>query len=185
MRSERGDVSVTSPGKKGQPVNNRESQLQKLLDSKEILPERVFHRMISLEEKRSKRTQRPFALLFMNAGRTLPFETNAGPLLSIVPVLQAHTRETDLIGWYETNVSVGVMFTEITVGNDLILSTILSRINATLRTKLTPEQLNRIKGSCVLVPEELGRIYPVSEKNVGLPVTYVVGAAAGWGRSPE
>jgi len=166
---------VASPAKKPQPVN-RHSQSQKL-DSKEILSERAFHRMISLEEKRSKRTQRPFALLFMNLGRTVPVENNFRPLLNILSVLQANTRETDLIGWYETNVSVGVMFTEITVGNDLILGAILSRINATLRRKLTPEQFSQIKGSCVLFPEELGRIHPVGEMSVGLPLTYTAGGA--------
>lgn len=143
--------------------------------SKEILPEETFRRMISLEKKRSERTQRPFALLRMDAQRSLLIENNAGALLNVLSVLQAATRDTDLVGWHETNVSVGVMFTEVTLENELILTTVLSRINATLREKLTTEQFSQIKFSYQLFPEELGRINPVSEKSVGLPLSYAAG----------
>ena len=176
---------MASPAKKSRPVNRR-SQLQKWPDGKEILSERDFRQMMRLEEKRSRRMQRPFAVLLMNAGRTLPVENNVGALPTILSALQANTRETDLIGWYETDLSVGVMFTEITVDNGLVLSALLSRISATLRAKLTPEQFRHIKVSCVLFPEELGRIHPVGEKNVALPMTYAATvASAGWGPTPE
>ena len=45
--------------------------------------------MISLERKRSERTQRPFVLLLMDAGRTLPTEKNGRVLLDILSALQA------------------------------------------------------------------------------------------------
>src|SRR5262245_25842181 len=94
----------------------------------EVLSEDVFRRLISLERKRSERTQRPFVLLLMDTGRNLPTEKNGRILLDILSSLQAATRETDVMGWYESNSVVGVMFTEITLDNNLILSTILGRI---------------------------------------------------------
>lgn len=177
---------MASPAKR-QRSANRESQLQETPDSKTILSEKDFHRMIRLEEKRSRRTQRPFALMLMNTGQALPaVVNNLGPLPNILSVLQANTREIDQIGWYETNATVGAIFTEITVGNDLILGTILSRINTTLKTKLTPEQFNRIKGWCIVLPEELGRIHPVGKMRVGLPLTYAASVASlGWGPPTE
>jgi lipopolysaccharide/colanic/teichoic acid biosynthesis glycosyltransferase len=110
--------------------------------------------MISLERKRSERTQRPFVLLLMEAGRSLPTEKNGSVLLDILSALQAASRETDVMGWYESNAVVGVMFTEITLDNNLIFSTILSRISEVLRDRLTTEQFGQIKFSFHLFPEE-------------------------------
>ena len=122
--------------------------------SSEVLTEEVFRRMISLERKRSERTQRPFVLLLMDTGRSLPTEKNGRILLDILSALQAATRETDVMGWYEANSVVGVMFTEITLDNNLILSTILGRISNVLRDLLTNEQFTEIKFSFHLFPEE-------------------------------
>jgi len=118
------------------------------------LSEEIFLRMISLERKRSERTGRPFVLLLMDTGRKIPSEKNGRLLLEILSALQAATRETDVMGWYEPNSVVGVMFTEITPDNNRILSTILSRISEVLRDRLTSEQFSRLKFSFHLFPEE-------------------------------
>ena len=134
--------------------SDRVSQPQNSTASSEILTEGVFLRMISLERKRSERTQRPFVLLLMEAGRNLPTQKNGRILLDILSALQAATRETDVMGWYESDSVVGVMFTEITPDNNLILSTILSRISDVLRDRLTSEQFSQLKFSFHLFPEE-------------------------------
>ncbi len=144
-------MSLTSP--KPQSANGL-SQPQNWLGSREVLTEEVFRRMISLERKRSERTQRPFVLLLMDARHTLPTEKNGRILLDILSALQTASRETDVMGWYETNSAVGVMFTEITLENNLILSTILSRISDVIRHRLTSEQFSQIKFSFHLFPEE-------------------------------
>jgi lipopolysaccharide/colanic/teichoic acid biosynthesis glycosyltransferase len=130
------------------------SQPQNGLELKEVLTEEVFRRMISLERKRSERTQRPFVLLLMDTGRTQPTEKNGRILLDALCALESATRETDAMGWYEMNSAVGVIFTEITLENKLILSTILARISEVLRDRLTSEQLGQIKFSFHLFPEE-------------------------------
>jgi lipopolysaccharide/colanic/teichoic acid biosynthesis glycosyltransferase len=130
------------------------SQPQNGLDLKEVLTTEVFRRMISLERKRSERTQRPFVLLLIDTGCTQPSEKNGRMLLEILSALQGATRETDVMGWYETNSAVGVMFTEITLDNNLILSTLLARISDVLRHRLTTEQFGQIKFSFHLFPEE-------------------------------
>jgi lipopolysaccharide/colanic/teichoic acid biosynthesis glycosyltransferase len=130
------------------------SQPQNSTASSEILTEDVFLRMISLERKRSERTQRPFVLLLMETGRNLPTQKNGRILLDILSALQAATRETDVMGWYRSDSVVGVMFTEITLDHNLIFSTILSRISDALRNKLTTEQFSQIKFSFHLFPEQ-------------------------------
>ncbi len=141
------------------------SQPQNGLGMKEVLNEEVFRRMISLERKRSERTQRPFVLLLMDTGRTLPTEKSGRVLLDILSALQDATRETDVMGWYETNSAMGVMFTEITLENKLILSTILSRISDVLRHRLTGEQFSQIKFSLHLFPEEWDPNNPERQSN--------------------
>lgn len=141
------------------------SQPQNELDIKEVLNEEVFRRMISLERKRSERTQRPFVLLLMDTGHTQPTQKNGRILLDILSALESATRETDFMGWYETNSAVGVMFTEITLENSLILSTILARISEVLRARLTSEQFSQIKFSFHLFPEEWDPNNPDRQSN--------------------
>ncbi len=132
---------------------------------KEVLGEEVFRRMISLERKRSERTQRPFVLLLMDTGQSQATAKNGRILLDILSALQAATRETDVMGWYETNAAVGVMFTEITLENNLILSTLLGRISEVLRGRLTSEQFSQIKFSFHLFPEEWDANNPERQSN--------------------
>ena len=153
------------------------TQPQNWSGSKDVLTEEAFRRMVLLERKRSERTQRPFAVLLMETRRSLSNGDNAEVLSNVLSVLQAATRDTDLMGWSEAKVSVGVMFTEVALENELILSAILSRIHTTLREKLTTEQFSQIKFSYHLFPEELGRINPVSERSVSPPLSYVAGSA--------
>jgi lipopolysaccharide/colanic/teichoic acid biosynthesis glycosyltransferase len=144
------------------------SRPQNSTASSEILTEEFFRRMISLERKRSERTQRPFVLLLMDTGRTLPTQKNERILLDILSALQAATRETDVMGWYESNSVVGVMFTEITPDNNLILSTILSRISDALRDRLTIEQFSQLKFSFHLFPDEWDPQNPERPSNPAL-----------------
>lgn len=77
-----------------------ESRSQRASTSvQEILGEELFHNMISLERKRSERTQRPFVLLLMDASRALPAVKNSRNLIEILSALNAATRETDVMGW--------------------------------------------------------------------------------------
>ncbi len=138
-----------------QPIN-RKSQPQNLLDSNEILSEEAFRRMISIERKRSERSQRPFVLLLIDTGRSQSGDKQARVLLDMLSALQGATRETDITGWYTTNSVAGVMFTEIVLDNDNkeVLSTILSRIGALLREKVYTAHFSRVKFSFHVFPDD-------------------------------
>ncbi len=119
----------------------------------EVLSEETFHRMIALERKRSERSQRPFVLLLIDTGRN-PSGQQGRVLLDMLSALQGATRETDVTGWYTTNSVVGVMFTEIVLDNNAVLSTILSRIGTVLRDRLDTDQFGRIKFSFHVFPDD-------------------------------
>jgi lipopolysaccharide/colanic/teichoic acid biosynthesis glycosyltransferase len=140
------------------PTNQRSidknSRPQNEVDSKQILPEEAFRRMISLERKRSERSQRPFVLLLIDTGRSQPGDKQGRVLLDMLSALQGATRETDITGWYTMNSVVGVMFTEIVLDNNAVLSTILSRVGELLRQKLDTDQFSRIKFSFHVFPDD-------------------------------
>ena len=119
-----------------------------------VLSEGAFHRLISLERKRSERSQRPFVILLIDGGPSLSGEKNGRILLEMLAALQEATRETDVTGWYQTNAVVGVMFTEIVLDHDLVLSTILSRIGSVLSDRLDNEHFSRIKFSFHVFPDD-------------------------------
>jgi len=112
--------------------------------------------MISIERKRSERSQRPFVLLLIDTGRSQSGDKQARVLLDMLSALQGATRETDITGWYTTNSVAGAMFTEIVLDNDnnAVLSTILSRIGSLLREKLDTDQFSRVKFSFHVFPDD-------------------------------
>jgi lipopolysaccharide/colanic/teichoic acid biosynthesis glycosyltransferase len=131
------------------------SALQGSIAPSDVLSEETFHRMISLERKRSERSQRPFVLLLIDAGLNHPGGDKHGrALLEMLFALQGATRETDVTGWYATNSVIGVMFTEIALDNNAVLSTILSRIGTVVRDRLDNDQFGRIKFSFHVFPDD-------------------------------
>ena len=126
----------------------------KPFDPQDILAEDAFRRMISIERKRSERSQRPFVLLLIDTGRHQPGDRQGRVLLEMLSALQGATRETDITGWYTTSSVVGVMFTEIILDNNAVLSTILSRVGAVLRERLDTDQFSRIKFSFHVFPDD-------------------------------
>jgi len=135
-----------------------------------VLNEESFQRMISVERKRTERSRKPFLLMLMDTGDYLPSEKNGHVLNKILFALSASTRDIDVAGWYKNDSVVGVMFTEIPIGDKKsILSTMLTRVSSILRDNLTFEQFNQIGISFHLFPEEWGREMP---QHPGNPTLY-------------
>jgi lipopolysaccharide/colanic/teichoic acid biosynthesis glycosyltransferase len=120
----------------------------------EVLNEAIFQRIITRERKRSERSQRPFVLLLIDTGGDQPDSNQGRLLLDLLSAIQLATRETDVTGWYKTDAVVGVMFTEIALDNNAVLSTILSRIGAVVRDRLNTDQFSRVKFSFHVFPDD-------------------------------
>jgi lipopolysaccharide/colanic/teichoic acid biosynthesis glycosyltransferase len=155
-------TDATSPG--------RSSQQPALGADHGIPNEECFHRMISVERKRTARSRKPFLLMLLDTKDCLPLRQDGVLLGQILSALALSTRETDITGWYRDNVVVGVMFTEIeTPGHNSIVNTMLARVSDTLQSHLTPEQFNQISISFHLFPEERDHETPQRPSN---PVLY-------------
>ena len=131
-----------------------------------VLNEGAFHRMISLERKRTERSRKPFLLMLVDMGTRLQSDKNGKALDKILAALSLSTRETDVTGWYKNNSVVGVMFTELGIDDpNSALSTMMTRVSETLRSNLSAEQFNQISISFHLFPEEWNHDIPQRPSN--------------------
>jgi lipopolysaccharide/colanic/teichoic acid biosynthesis glycosyltransferase len=122
---------------------------------RELASQDSFHKAISLERKRTERSRKPFLLMLVDTGTEQRGPNSSTILRETVSALMRTTRETDVVGWYQIDSVVGVMFTEIcTEDRDAIMSTMFLRISSVLRDHLKPEEFDRINISFHVFPEE-------------------------------
>ena len=137
---------------------------------RDILSEEAFHRVISLERRRTERSRKPFLLMLLDMGDHLPSEAVGKNLTRLLTALSMSTRETDVAGWYKGKSTVGVMFTEIEFDDrGSIVSTMISRLSEILRKHLSVEQFSRISVSFHMFPEDWDQ---KSRKRPSNPILY-------------
>jgi lipopolysaccharide/colanic/teichoic acid biosynthesis glycosyltransferase len=81
--------------------------------SANALPEPYFIKALSLERKRSERSGKPFLLVLVDMSRALEGPDVGRFADTAMGVLDASVRETDLMGWYESGLVIGLIFTEL------------------------------------------------------------------------
>ena len=118
------------------------------------LGEEAFHRMISIERRRTIRSRKSVLLMLLDIGEHSRSKSNRLSLRKILSTLSLMLRETDVTGWYKEDSIVGVMFTEITLDDQsAVPATLMTRVTQTLRSHLTPHQFHQISISFHLLPE--------------------------------
>jgi lipopolysaccharide/colanic/teichoic acid biosynthesis glycosyltransferase len=120
-----------------------------------VLSEAEFHRMVSLERKRTERSQQAFLLILLELKEAGPGSNGNSPAHIVSSVLSRAARETDVVGWYATGLVVGAMFTGLQPDNKSdILKSILARVRRVLQENLSPDQANQLDISFYWFPEE-------------------------------
>jgi hypothetical protein len=109
----------------------------------------TFLYFLSLEEKRSERSNRPLLLMLVelkkeDAGMRARFEPRiAGELFA---VLRACLRETDFVGWYRDGHVAGAVLTHVGDTADADISALLSqRVGEALRGSLPAHVASRLQ----------------------------------------
>ena len=121
-----------------------------------LVSEDMFRNVLSLERKRSERSRQRFVLMLLHTGELLQGKGAEAILDAIARALSRSTRETDSRGWYEKDMVVGVICTEIGSGSiTSILSALDLRVCTALRNNLNPEQMNVIRVSFHVFPDDL------------------------------
>jgi lipopolysaccharide/colanic/teichoic acid biosynthesis glycosyltransferase len=114
-----------------------------------------FVRILSLERKRTHRSQRPFLLMLLDLSRLLRDRQQQSSKLvkNVIKSLQLCARQTDMIGWYKHNSIIGIIFTELSEEIPSI-SKIRKRVHTALQAQLTLQQIAIITIATYLYPPE-------------------------------
>jgi lipopolysaccharide/colanic/teichoic acid biosynthesis glycosyltransferase len=133
------------------------------------LDEETFRRTIAIERKRTERSKAPFLLMLLEVVNDEGQKNDHTTLDRIVSVLLSSSRDTDLIGWYKRQEIVGAIFTGLAVNDKrVILDTFLTKVTATLRHEVTPEQFNQVRISFHLFPDDWDHEKPGLPSNAAL-----------------
>ena len=121
-----------------------------------LLAQERFLRQLYLEQKRTERSKRPFVLMLLESEGLLNGTSKKDALESIVTTLLQSTRETDTTGWYNEGSIIGTIFTEIECPDGhAIAQALLTRCTNALSAALSIEQINQIRISLHVFPEDL------------------------------
>jgi lipopolysaccharide/colanic/teichoic acid biosynthesis glycosyltransferase len=119
--------------------------------------EDVFQRVLMLERRRAERSRRTFALMLVNSnGRQA---ADAKVLRQVLAVLASTSRESDLIGWYEASVTIGVIFTELEDTKTKAAESILRKVEMAVQDTLDQADAAKISISLHMFPEDGERGY--------------------------
>jgi len=133
------------------------------------LDEETFRQTIAIERKRTERSKAPFLLMLLEAESGDGQHSSHKTLDRVLAALLSSSRDTDLIGWYKSRVTVGAMFTGLVVNDKrAVLDTFLTKVTVMLRDELTPEQFNQVRISFHLFPDDWDHRKPGLPSNSAL-----------------
>jgi lipopolysaccharide/colanic/teichoic acid biosynthesis glycosyltransferase len=119
-----------------------------------LLAEDAFTIMLSLERKRTARSQRRFVLMLLESSTLLKGGNNVEAFDKVLYALSRSTRETDIKGWYKDGCVLGVIFTEIGAAEGKSVATaLLTKVTNALCSTLGIEHINEIRLSFHVFPE--------------------------------
>lgn len=105
----------------------------------DIAPEATFTQTLRREVRRTERSGRPFMLALVSGD---DFGGNRDPRFVdvVAGAISSSIRETDCLGWYEQNVTLGVLLTEIGDVDDAKVDFVAEKISQALQIAVSPEE---------------------------------------------
>ncbi len=149
-----------NPTPPDQGLNNRNFALrsgQLPIVSERLLDQEAFHAMLTLERRRAERSKNPFVLLLIDTHLVHKNGNSASFVERLTSVASGSTRETDVVGWYETTNTLGIIFTETTLNEDPSVAEVLrSKIVAGLQTAFG-EEISKLIVTVHVFPQNAGK----------------------------
>lgn len=122
---------------------------------RDFLDEESFNKAISLERKRTERSQRSFLLMLLDVTNIVSGRRDQKSLEEALTALSTSIRETDVLGWHGDRSVIGVLFTEIPgAARPSIANTMLLRVRGLLYSNLAFDDFSRISISHHIFPED-------------------------------
>jgi len=129
-----------------------------------VMPGKSFIRMLRLERRRTERSGRAFILVLIKS-EDLSREVDGKLLSQVADVVARVTRETDLLGWYASGSTLGLLMTEIGEANAATHAIIMQKILLAVEQDLTAEEFRTLLFQFRLFPQDLAP--PSSGKDGG------------------
>jgi lipopolysaccharide/colanic/teichoic acid biosynthesis glycosyltransferase len=128
----------------------------------DVILEKAFIRMLRLERRRTERSGRAFILVLIKS-EDFSRATDGKLLLQVADVLVRVTRETDLLGWYASGSTLGLLMTEIGEANATTRAVIMQKILMAVEQDITAEEFRTLSFQFRLFPQDL--VSPSSGEN--------------------
>jgi exopolysaccharide biosynthesis polyprenyl glycosylphosphotransferase len=121
-----------------------------------FVPQDLFARLLYLERKRSERSGRSFVLMLLESSKLLKTGTGDDVLARVLQALSESVRDTDVVGWYQEDASVGVIFTELGSYDEgrAVASALLTKVTGALSSTLSINEINEIRLSFRVFPDD-------------------------------
>jgi lipopolysaccharide/colanic/teichoic acid biosynthesis glycosyltransferase len=123
----------------------------------DLLSEEAFAQLVRLERRRTQRSGSPFLLMLVDGWNDAE-EGSEARVSAVVGTISSCIRETDVVGWYDRNETVGIVLTEIGRADDSIVEAIVKKISDALRNA-DPEVFAKLRIVTRLFPEPPGTHY--------------------------
>ena len=135
------------------------------VESYGILSQDLFARTLYVERKRTERSGRSFVLMLLESTRLLNPEGDHQALEQVLLALSRSSRDTDTRGWYKEGSTIGVIFTELGADVDgrAVADALLSKVTKALTSTLTISQINEIRLTFHVFPEDWDKHDPVDD----------------------
>jgi lipopolysaccharide/colanic/teichoic acid biosynthesis glycosyltransferase len=122
-----------------------------------VIEEAAFVRLLRLERRRTERSGKQFMLVLVSSD---DFLTESGGMLinDVVAAISSSTRETDVLGWYEQDVRLGLLMTEIGQADAATIKTIIQKISLAVQNAVSPEKYCRLTLMFRVFPQEMAKL---------------------------
>lgn len=121
-----------------------------------IAPENLFLQTLRREVRRTERSGRPFVLALISSDQ-FGCESGSNYVGQLATAIAASTRETDCLGWYEQNTTVGVLLTEIGEANEAKLQLLTQKVSLAMRQTFSQESLEGVTLTVRLFPQHASK----------------------------
>ena len=111
-----------------------------------------FEHLLYIETRRSERSNRPLCLVLV-AGIKIDDEiVRTHAFRKICQPLRSSIRETDIVGWYQHNRTLGIIFPDLPTMTTVVVEELRHKVMGAIATLLSPELAARIDVSLYVYP---------------------------------
>jgi|SRR5215469_386393 len=139
-----------------------------------------FEHLLYIETRRSERTNRPLCLVLVAGIRIDDEVVRTRAFRKISQPLRSSIRETDIVGWYQQNSTLGILFPDLNPVTTLVVDGLRSKVMGAIASLLPPELSAHVDVSVHVYPvtHDIAGGISKSSFRLDVPPPYRVGRSA-------